>query len=818
MNRLRAALASLLRRPLHTAVAVLTLALGLSAGMGVVTYANGFRKPFPGVDARRLVRVFDATDDDPFGDVSYLDYVDYAQGSGDVLQGLAAIQAGYAASIRHEESTEVVFLEAVSGNAFQLLGVEMSAGRPLTAEDDRPGAEPAAVISHAWWQRRWNGDPGVLGATVYFNFRPHTVVGVASPRFQGSLASYRPDAWLPFEPFKARYTSWDQAAQRRDVPLVRVYGRLAEGVDAERAAERLGALAAGLDEAYPREATRPRRAALAPATWIDPRARAAETGTVRMMLVAAAGLLVLVCANVGNLLLAMAAGRRREMALKAALGASRLRLVGQALLESLLLAVAAAGAALLLAGPAAARLGSYFARPSVWNENVARQMTVDGRVVGFAVLAALAATLLAGLVPALAAGRGDLAAVLKAGDRDGARPATLGGWRVPGAGDLLVSAQVMLSLVLLVVAALTVRSLSNAGSLDSGFDHERLLASYISTSSTGVTVEERGLWFRTLTERLAEEPWVASAALSQQAPLSPHPAARFRMDGVDEDAEMVQATVVAGYFETLGIGVLRGRDFTLADTLGAPGVAVVNEAVARRWLSGGDALGRTLRRVDADGVPGPAYEVVGVVGDARIRDFLVEPEPVVYLANPQQSYASGAALTVAVTLDPAVAAPRLRRWLRAYESHVAIVNVIPYTDVVQGFTYVQRMNAQMFSALALLGSALAVVGIFGVTTLAVTRRTREIGVRMALGARRSDIGRLVLRRVLTSVGPGLVAGAGAALLLSGLVRSLLFGVEPTDPWSLAGAGALFLATALLAALLPARRAASVDPARSLRAD
>jgi ABC-type antimicrobial peptide transport system permease subunit len=247
-------------------------------------------------------------------------------------------------------------------------------------------------------------------------------------------------------------------------------------------------------------------------------------------------------------------------------------------------------------------------------------------------------------------------------------------------------------------------------------------------------------------------------------------------------------------------------------------VAVVNEAFVRRWYPRGDAMGRAVRQPAGKGVPERSYEVVGVVGDARIQDYLAEPEPVVYLSNGQRSYASGAALTVATNIDPVVAAPRLRQWLRDYESHIAIVNVLPYSEVVRGFTYGQRMNAQMFSALAVLGLLLSVVGVFAVMSLAVSRRTREIGIRMAVGARPGDVGRLVMARALVPVIMGLAAGGLISLLMSRLLRSLLLGVEPTDPWTLVGASAVFVVASLVAAAVPVRRAVAVDPARSLRAD
>lgn len=817
-DEIRDAGRALLRRPLYSTLAMAILALGLSAGLAVFTYVNGFYQPFPGVDAKGLVQVFDGSDEDPFGLFSYLDYLDYAEMAKGTFSDMAAVSNGYAASIWHEESTEVAFLEAVSGSFFSTLDVEMSAGRGLTPDDDRPGAGPAAVISYEWWQRQWDGDPAVVGSVVRFNSRPYTVVGVAAPRFRGSLSAIQPDAWLPFAPFATRYTSWADASERREAPLVRMLGRLRDGADRGQASQELARVAAGLDEVAPREASRPRRPAVEPATWIDPSTRMAESDTVRMMTAAAAGFLLLVCANVGNLLLAVAAGRRREMALRAALGASRGRLLRHVMFESLILATGAGVLALLVAGPAALRLGSYFARPSVWGENAARQMTVDARVVLVALGVSVVTAVLAGLLPALTASRRDVVSSLKtgAGDAD-THPLLLGGWRLPGARELMVSAQVALSVVLLMVAGLTLRTLTNVGEIDAGFDYRPMVGGYISTSSTSVTEPERDLWFRTLAERLSEEPWVRSATISDQAPLSDHGSMDFQSEHVVDPVRTVYSMGIPGYFETLGMRVLHGRDFTVEDSLGAPDVAVVNEAAVRRFFPSGDAVGQQIRQLSGAG-PGRRYEVVGVVNDARIRSILADPEPVVYLTNRQQGYASGRGIAVAVDIDAGAAVPRLYEWLRGFESHVAIVNLVPYTEVVRGLTYAQRMNAQMFSTVAMMGLLLAAVGIFSVMSLSVTQRTREIGVRMAVGAQRPDIAGLVLRRAFSSVALGLGVGWITSLAMAGLVRGLLFGVAAADPVSFAAATGLFLVTALVAALVPANRAASLHPIRSLKAE
>ncbi|HSG81471.1 MAG TPA: ABC transporter permease, partial [Gemmatimonadota bacterium] len=590
---LRTSTRNLLRRPSYSIVAVVILALGLSASIAVFTYINGFYQPFPGVEATRLVRVFGVANEDPYQDISYLDFLDYSTNDG-AFDALAATQPFYAASVRHEAMTEVAFLEAVSGDYFSVLGVEMSVGRGLYGEDDRPGAEPSAVISHAWWLRSFNGDPSVVGSTLYLNFRPFNVVGVASPEFLGTTSSFRPDVWIPIAPFKDRYTRWAALSEDRDVPLVQVYGRLRPGVTAQQGGAALAATALGLDEAYPRESGS-RRVRLGAATWIDPRARLAEQPTVRLMMVTAGILLLLVCANVANLLLAVALGREHEMAMRSALGASPGRLIRQILTENVLLSVAAGGAALLLAGPLSGRLGSYFARPSVWGANVAREASIDLRVVAFAVGISVVTGVIAGLLPAFRASRRDLVDMLKRDTRGSAgSPVRVWGRRLPGVHDMLVATQVALSVVLLVVAGLVLRTLATASDLDPGFEYDRLVVTHISTSSTTLEVDDRERFFREVAEGLSAEPWARAATVADYPLLSPHAAAELRLDGQQDPVSLVYSNVIPGFFEALDIDVLQGRGFMAGDTSGAPDVAMVNETLAEQFFAGVNPVGRRL--------------------------------------------------------------------------------------------------------------------------------------------------------------------------------------------------------------------------------
>lgn len=803
------------RRPFYCIAVVLILTLGLSSTMAVFTYMNGFYQPFPGVDAHGLVRLFEATEQEAFRDISYLDFLDYRVAD-EAFEGFAATQLFYAASVRRETMTEVAFLEAVSGGYFSVLGIRTALGRALSTEDDRPGADPAVVLSHSWWQSSFNGDSSVIGTTLYLNFRPFTVVGVASPEFRGTDSGFRPHVWIPFAPFKDRYISWAARAEDRDVPLVRVYGRLRAGAGEERGLEELQRLAIGLDEAYPRQTTS-RRLRLDAATWIDPRARLAEQSTVRLMMVAAAVLLLLVCANVTNLLLSLAAGRRHEISMRAALGASPGRILREVLAENVLLSVPAGVIALLVTGPASARLGSYFARPSVWGEHVSREATIDVRVVLFALAISLIAGLIAGLLPAIRARRRNIAEALTTQLGALARaPRRVWGRRVPDLQDGLVAMQVALSVVLLVVAGLVIRTMVAVGDLDPGFPYDHLVVTHISTSSTTLEPGERDRFFRELARRVADEPWARSATVADFPLLFPHGSAELRIEGRPDRVAVVHSKVIPGFFEALGIQVTQGRSFGFADTASTPGVAMVNEKMARRFFAAENPVGRRIWWSAANEETERDFEIIGVVRDTKTQDLLTEADPVVYFSYPQHDYPTGSALLVSARGDPAAAVPLFYRWLREYEPHLAIINVVPYNEVVRGFLYTHRMNAELFSAVAFLGLALAAVGIFSVVSLAVSRRTREIGIRTAIGARRGDLRRMVIARAMTPVMLGLAAGLAASFAASGLVQSLLFGVQPHDPLALAAGAGLLLLVALSAAYVPARRAMRVDPATALR--
>jgi predicted permease len=377
-----------------------------------------------------------------------------------------------------------------------------------------------------------------------------------------------------------------------------------------------------------------------------------------------------------------------------------------------------------------------------------------------------------------------------------------------------MTAQVALSVVLLIVSALVLRTLTEAGDLDPGFEYQQLVGSHISTSSTSLLPEERERFFKDIEEQISREPWVQSATVSGYAPLSGHGSMNLRKEGSEESTPTLMTSVHTGFFEKLGIELIQGRTFAVSDSAGAPMVAILNRPAAERFFPEGNAVASRLL-TSGEGGTSREFEVVGVVGDTKVRNFLIPAEPAVYLHYAQQPYPSGSALLVKAIGSPDQAVPRLHRWLREFEPHLAIVNAISYQDVVKGALYTQRMNAELFSVLAVLGLILAGVGIFSVVSLSVTQRTREIGVRKAIGASSVEINQLVVLQALGPVVAGLFLGLLVSWGASSLVRSLLLGVEPSDPVGLLAGSLVLLTTALVAAYLPARRAGRINPVTAL---
>jgi putative ABC transport system permease protein len=792
-----------------------TLALGLSTSAAVFTYVNAYARPFPGAAAGDLHQVWLATEDSPWGLISVPDFHDL-EGMGADGFSVSAVGGGsFAASVRHGQSTDIEYGQAVAGSFFSMLEIEMSLGRGFSPDDDRPGAVPATVLSHSYWVRQYESDPDMLGQTILLNNEPYTIVGIAGPEFLGASAAYRPQFWIPYQQFLRVYRARSDTRENREagalIPIVRL-----SGASRGQASAALQTLAGNLDREIPL-AERTRRFVLAPATWISPQVREDEASTTRIMMAAAGFLLLLACANVANLVLSAGARRHREMAVRSAIGASRKRLVRQLLTESLLLSALAGAAALVLAGPIANRLSSYFARPSVWGSNVARDLVVDPRVMLFALAAAVVTGVVTGLVPALRASAGSPADALRSGGSRGATGGR-GRRRMPGIRDLLVSAQIAICVVLLFVAGLVLRTLETTRGVDPGFESDRTLASYVSTSSMGVPIEERHQFFEDLIRRFEDLPWVEAATVAEYAPLSGHPRQELvPQTGIDPVTATV-ARVWPGHFEVMEMEIGRGRTLLATDTADISPVVLVNESFARRLATDGDVVGQTLTVPGGPNTPDRVVEIIGVVRDVKQVTLLDDPGPVAYFSLQQEYSRPGNALLLKVRDDPVAAVEAMRRELRDVDTRLAIVNILPYREVVRGSLYTQRMNAELFTAIAGLGLLLAAAGVFAVVALAVTGRRREIGIRIAIGAGRLSVTKTVLGPVGASVLTGLAVGLAGAFVATRWVESLLWGIAPADPLALAaGVGALLLAV-VLAVHIPLRRAMAIDPVGSLRAE
>ncbi len=809
---------NLRRRPYYSASVAGITAVGLASCVAVMIYINGFYRPFPGADADHLFQMFSAEENNPYAGISYPDYRDYTAEVSDTFDGLAAAQPIFLGSVRHGALTDPIRGQGVTGNYFSVLGVRMHAGRSFAAADDHPAAEPAIILSHSFWKRSFSEDLRVIGATVYLNGNPLTVVGVASPEFQGSDSQVRPDIWVPMEPLFLLYGDVARVARNRNSLYMLVHGRLRGGIEPAQAEVRLQSIAGDLDRAYPFP-RRPRRVHIAAATWVAPGSRLAEMPVARLMLAGAAVLLILAGANVAGILLSVFQNRSRELAVHAALGASPLRIARRLTGEVLVLAGLAACVALLLASFFSGRMGDFFAQTGVWVSTPPREMNLDWRIFSFAFALAILVGLGAGLLPSLRASRRNLMDALSAskGSLRGEFTARRGRL-APRFRDLLLSFQVALSIVLLVVAGLVLRTFQQVRGIDPGFETNQLVTSLVSISSKPLDQAGRKRFYRDLLEDLNQQTWVQAASMSDYAPIGYHRTASLLPEGSKEPVQLSYSTVYHGYFETMGINVLRGRGIEPSDREDSPGVAVINEALVRQYFGGGIPLGARIAWMSQDGKRERDFEVVGVVQSVRSRSILEEPDPMVYFSYPQHTYAPGNTMLVRTATGADAAIPLLERQLRSVDPDLVVHNVLTYAGVQRDMFHSQQMNAELFLVIAFLGLVLAAAGIFGVVSLTVSRRTWEIGVRMAMGAGSAHVARLVIGRALLSVALGGLMGVAGALAVTRYTRSLLYGIEPNDPASFIAGMVVLAVIAFIAAYLPVRRAVTVDPIVSLRAE
>jgi putative ABC transport system permease protein len=798
---LRYAARTLRKNPGFAAVAVLALALGIGANTAMFSVVYGILlRPLPYPDADRLALVFIhfLPWDNPRGNMSMADFLDWKSQTTSFEDPSLYASVGQRIDLTGSGATEQVYGAAVSAGFFPTLGARPILGRTFLPGEDQPNSMRVAVIGAGLWQRRFAGRADVLGQSITLNGVPRTVIGVMPADFHFP----RPDSeiWtnLPLVP-----------PNRRGPFFYRAFGRLKPGVTIRQAQAEANAIGRRIEQANPSVY---RRLDLPVVSLRDALVGSVKT-PLAVMICAVSLVLLIAVVNVANLMLARATVREREMALRLSLGAGRGRLVRQLLTESVLLSGLGGGAGVLLA-----YLGIQFLRAAnPGNLPRIADVHLDGTVLTFSLLISLLTGILFGLAPALQSARADLSSTLKEGGR-----ATAGATRQRTRAALVIC-EIALSLMLLVGAGLLLRSLLRLQRVDAGFHGapERILAMTISPANKRYSDQAAGIeFYGRLLDRVRQLPGIELAALSDGLPPD--------QEG-DADTFMIQGspplaggnpvvtldTVSPDYFRAMGIRLLAGRAFTEGDGLESPPVAMVSESFARRYLPGQDPLSKRLKQSGPELTSLPFREIVGVVADVKYAGLEAKSQTAYYLPY-TQNYTRRTFLVVHSSLDAAHLAPMLRREIQAVDRDVVVAYVSTLKQAVRDSVARPRFDAILLVLFAGVALLLAVIGIYGVIAYAVAQRTHEIGVRMALGARRADVLNLVLRQGAQLAAVGIAVGLGGAFMFTRLMRSLLFDTSVQDSLTFAVAAAGLFAVAVLASLIPAHRATRIDPLSALR--
>jgi predicted permease len=816
LQDLRYAVRLLRRNPLFALTAVLSLAIGIGANTTIFTIANAllFKPPLGVADASRLVDVGRSQDGQGFDNGSYPNYLDI-RARNTVFSGIYAYRLGpEPMSLRGKDGAERIYGEMVSTNYFNVLGTLPHIGRLFTSDDsEQPGATPLAVLSHRFWMRRFNGDPAIVGQTLVLNGRPLTVIGVAPEGFHGTTV-LTSDLWVPVNMVGELASRLPPSilTSRESAWLV-MGARLKPGITAGQAQAELANIGRALEQEFP-DANRGKGLRVVASSPV-PGDGAPVAAFMAVLMAIVMLVLAIACANVAGVLLARATMRRREIGVRLAIGAGRGRLIRQMLVESTLLFLIGGSGGLVLARLMTGALLSLL--PAV-PLPIDVTLALDGRAVVFTLTLSLVAAILSGLAPAFHASRAEVVGALKSDTQGGPERIWL--------RHAFVVSQVALSIVLVVGAGLFARALQRASEIDPGFDPHGVELATLDLSLGGYTADTGRVFARELIRRVRETPGVQAAALSAVMPLGDRAIGLggLAVPGVEPRNgrrffDVDWNVITPGYFATMKMALSTGRDFSDADREGTPSVVIVNETAARQWWPRQDALGKTLLqengRPDApDAVR--TLTVVGVARDSKYRSLGEDPRPFVYVPI-QQQYMSRTVIAARSAHGQRLAG-ELRALVASMNPNLPIVQSLTFDAYSQLGLLPQRIAASVAGSLGLVGVLLAAIGIYGVTAYMVSSRTREIGIRMALGAERASVVRMVLRQGLTLTMIGAAIGLAVAAAASRLLGSLLFGVGATDPLTFIGSTLLFFVVGAAACYVPARRATAIGAMDALRYD
>jgi predicted permease len=803
----RFAVRQLVKAPGFSLIAILTLALGIGANSTIFSVVNsilfrpaGFARP------EQLVDVYTASPNFRYGTTSYPDYRDLRE-QATVFDGVLNYRFSTLGFTR-TDVTRPIWNEAVSANYFDVLGVVPVIGRGFEAADDRTGAAPVAVISSAFWRREFAGDPKVLGTPIRLNGRPFTVVGVAPDAFRGMARVVPPSVWITSAGVETLFPGADFKESRGNHSSF-VRARLKPGVTVAQARQAAIAVSNRLAALHP-GTNAGREFVVVPTAGVllNPGVDGMLQAAAVVMLAVPALVLLITCANLATLLLTRASGRRREIAVRFALGASQRDVVRQLLAESLLLAAAGGAAGLVIAAWASRALARF--QPPL-EVPLSLDLAIDGRVLGFTAFVTLATGVLFGLAPALRAGRVELATEIREGTRGAARRSRL------QAG--LVAAQLAVSMVLLVGSGLLLRSLAGVARLDLGFDPEESALVQIDPQQVGYSGERSVQFYRQVLERVRALPGVAAVSLANRLPLNLNVSSNeLHVDGrpnaAGELPEVQQAMVGPDYFNAIGGHLAQGRDFTDADGPGGLPVAIVNQSAARLLWPGESAMGKRFA-ADDQGRAGTWRQVVGVARDVKVMTVGERPTPQVFYPV-FQSFDSYLTVVARGRGNPTSLARSVRTVIGELEPAMPVLTSGGLSNIVGTALFPLRVGVALLVILGLVGLVIASIGLYGIIAQSVAQRTRELGIRLALGAQVPHVLRMVFRDGLLLAGLGVVVGLALAMLLSRLLATWLYEVSPYDPLAFTVAPLVLFLVAVLACWIPARRATRVDPVVALK--